>query len=135
MQILAENRPLTVQLHHNEAVEFFGDELLMRRLFLNLCDNALKYTARGQIALSLKKTGTQIDLAIDDTGKGIPAEDLPHVFDRFYRVDKARTRGTGGSGLGLAICKWIVAAHQGEINIASTPGRGTTVHVSFPASH
>jgi len=99
---------------------------------LNLCDNALKYTSRGSITLSLKKVGTQIELAISDTGKGIPDEDLPHIFDRFYRVDKSHSSATGGSGLGLAICHWIVSAHGGKMEVTSELGKGTTVQVSLP---
>jgi signal transduction histidine kinase len=132
LQILAEGRPVAVQLQNGMAVEFVGDESLMRRLLLNLCDNAIKYTPHGTIELSLKKVGTEIDLAISDTGRGIPPEDLPHIFDRFYRVDKARSSDTGGSGLGLAICKWIVAAHGGKIEVKSRLKKGTTVRVSLP---
>jgi heavy metal sensor kinase len=132
LQILAEGRPLAVHLQNCEAVEFFGDESLVRRLLLNLCDNALKYTSQGSIELSLKKFDTKIELAISDTGKGIPTDDLPHIFDRFYRVDKSHSSATGGSGLGLAICQWIVAAHGGKIEVTSNPGKGTTVRVSLP---
>jgi heavy metal sensor kinase len=132
LQILAEGRPLAVRLQNREAVEFFGDEALVRRLLLNLCDNALKYTSQGSIELSLKKVDAKIVLAICDTGKGIPAEDLPHVFDRFYRVDKSHSSATGGSGLGLAICQWIVSAHGGKIEVTSVLGKGTTVRVSLP---
>lgn len=131
LQILAEGRPLAVRLQACEPAEFFGDELLIRRLLLNLCDNALKYTPQGSIELSLKKAGTKIEFAISDTGLGIPAEDLPHIFDRFYRADKSRASHTGGSGLGLAICQWIVEAHDGEIACVSKFGAGTTMRVSF----
>jgi len=132
LQILAEGRPLAVHLRNSEVVEFFGDESLMRRLILNLCENALKYTAQGNIELSLKKIGPKINLVVSDTGKGIPAEDLPHIFDRFYRVDKSHSSATGGSGLGLAICQWIVSAHGGKIQVTSEIAKGTTVRVSLP---
>jgi heavy metal sensor kinase len=132
LQILAEGRPLIVHLQNREPVEFFGDEALVRRLLLNLCDNALKYTSQGSIELSLKKVDAKIELAISDTGKGIPAEDLPHIFNRFYRVDKSHSSATGGSGLGLAICQWIVSAHGGKIEVTSALGKGTTVRVSLP---
>ncbi len=132
LQILAEGRPLAVHLQNREPVEFFGDESLVRRLLLNLCDNALKYTSQGSIELSLKKVDTKIELAISDTGKGIPAEDLPHIFNRFYRVDKSHSSASGGSGLGLAICQWIVAAHGGKIEVTSNLEKGTTVRVSLP---
>jgi heavy metal sensor kinase len=132
LQILAEGRRLAVHLQNHEAVEFFGDEALVRRLLLNLCDNALKYTPQGNIELSLKKADTKIEFAIHDTGKGIPAEDLPHIFDRFYRVDKSHSSASGGSGLGLAICQWIVSAHGGKIDVTSDLGKGTTVRVFLP---
>ncbi|NUM74330.1 HAMP domain-containing histidine kinase [candidate division KSB1 bacterium] len=132
LQILAEGRALSLQLRTCEALEFWGDELLMRRLLLNLCDNALKYTCEGKIVLALRKSRDNVVFTISDTGAGISAEDLPHIFDRFYRADKSRTNSTGGSGLGLAICKWIVTAHHGKIDLTSTPGAGTTVRVSLP---
>jgi len=133
LQILAEGRPLAVHLLNHEIVEFFGDELLLRRLLLNLCDNALKYTRQGSVTLSMKKVDGQVELDLTDTGHGIPAEDLPHIFDRFYRVDKSHSSATGGSGLGLAICRWIVSAHGGNITVNSNLGQGTTVRVSLPA--
>jgi heavy metal sensor kinase len=131
LQILADGRALTVHLQACGELEFFGDELLIRRLLMNLCENAVKYTPQGKIELALQKTKTATVFTISDTGEGIPAEDLPHIFDRFYRVDKSRSSASG-SGLGLAICQWIVAAHHGEINLSSSVGAGTTVRVSFP---
>ncbi len=132
LQILADGRALTVHLQACDELEFFGDELLIRRLLMNLCENAVKYTPQGKIELTLQKTEAATVFTIIDTGEGIPAEDLPHIFDRFYRVDKSRSSASGGSGLGLAICQWIVAAHHGEINLSSNAGAGTTVRVSFP---
>lgn len=132
LQILADGRATTVRLLACDELEFFGDELLIRRLLMNLCENAVKYTPEGKIELALQKTKTATVFTITDTGEGIPAEDLPHIFDRFYRVDKSRSSASGGSGLGLAICQWVVAAHHGEINVSSNVGAGTTVRVRFP---
>lgn len=132
LQILAEGRSLSVHLKNCEAVNFFGDQLLIRRLLLNLCDNAMKYTSQGKIELSLKKAGANLEFVVSDTGCGIPAEDLQHIFDRFYRVDKAHSRETGGSGLGLAICQWIATVHGGTIEIDSKIGTGTSVRVLLP---
>ncbi len=134
LQILADGRALTVYLQAYDELEFLGDELLIRRLLMNLCENAVKFTSQGKIELSLQKIKTATVFTISDTGEGIPAEDLPHIFDRFYRVDKSRSSASGGSGLGLAICQWIVAAHHGEISLSSSVGAGTTVRVSFPVS-
>lgn len=132
VKILAENRPIEVNLVHCDQVEFLGDEQLIRRLLLNLSDNALKYTEQGQIDFSLKAQNEIVEIKISDTGIGIPEENLPHIFDRFYRVEKARTRDSGGSGLGLSISKWIVEAHNGKIKIESTVTEGTTVIISLP---
>ncbi len=132
VKILAEARGLAAFLPECSAAEFIGDELLMRRLLMNLCDNALKYTPRGKLELRLRRSEHALELIVADTGVSIPAEDLPHIFDRFYRVDKSHTTATGGSGLGLAICKWIVEAHNGELVIDSSVGIGTTVRVILP---
>jgi heavy metal sensor kinase len=134
-QILAEDRPIIIIKNSTKPVEFLGDEQLIRHLLLNLSDNALKYTQEGKIEFSLKSLRDRIEFGIEDTGIGIPEEDLPHIFDRFYRVDKARSRGEDGSGLGLAICQWIVHAHGGVINIESEVGKGTAVHISLPSHH
>ncbi|MCI0512568.1 ATP-binding protein [candidate division KSB1 bacterium] len=131
VKVLSENQPIEVTLSHCDRVEFFGDEQLIRRVLLNLADNALKYTNRGQIDFSLESRNDTIEIKISDTGTGIPDEDLPHIFDRFYRVDKARTGSKGGSGLGLSISKWIVTAHAGEIHIESARPGGTIVTISF----
>lgn len=132
VQILAENRPIEVLLDHCEAVQFFGDKQLIYRLLLNLCDNALKYTERGCIKLKLAIAGDSVDFTISDTGIGIPEEQLPRIFDRFYRVDKSRSNSGGGSGLGLSICQWIVQAHGGSIRVESQLDRGTTIQILFP---
>jgi two-component system phosphate regulon sensor histidine kinase PhoR len=102
-------------------------------LFLNLIDNAIKYTpAEGKVYLALSKADGWATVEISDTGIGIPPEDLPNIFDRFYRVDKARTRQQGGSGLGLSIAKSIAKAHRGEIHVRSVVGEGTTFTVVLP---
>jgi len=97
-----------------------------------LSDNALKNTEQGFIEFNLQNTDSNIELTIKDTGKGISEEKLPHVFERFSRVDKTRSRTTGGSGLGLAICKWIVDLHDGKISLDSKIFKGTTVKILLP---
>jgi two-component system sensor histidine kinase BaeS len=100
----------------------------------NLVSNALRYTAHGAITLSACHEGAQVLLRVSDTGSGIAPEDLPHIFDRFYRADKARQRDDGGaSGLGLAIAKAIIDAHSGVITVNSTLGQGTTFTITLPA--
>jgi two-component system, OmpR family, sensor kinase len=119
------DRPLAVQGHL---------ELLVR-LFVNLIENAIRHTPEeGQITLSAREEGAEVVITVADTGTGIPPDHLPHVCERFYRVDAARTRAEGGAGLGLAICRSIAEAHGGRLEIQSDGGRGTTVRVMLPAT-
>lgn len=112
-----------------------GDEGRLRQLLLILLDNALKYTdPGGRVDISLDREDGRARLVVMDTGIGIPAKDLPHVFERFYRVDRAREHESGGTGLGLAIAKWIVQAHHGTIKVESAPGKGTKFQVDLPAA-
>ncbi|WP_027882628.1 sensor histidine kinase [Meiothermus rufus] len=111
-----------------------GDRDYLKQLVLNLLENALKYTpAGGWVRLELKQQGDRVLFQVQDSGIGIAPEDLPFVFDRFYRADKARRRDPGGSGLGLSIARWIVEQHRGSIQIQSQPAQGTTVRVVLPA--
>jgi two-component system sensor histidine kinase BaeS len=114
-----------------------GDGHRLRQVVNNLLDNAIKFTpAGGRVTLELRRDGARgaAVLSVADTGAGIDAEDLPHVFERFYRGDKARGRGRqGGTGLGLSICQSIVTAHGGSIDVHSAPGAGTEVIVRLPA--
>jgi two-component system phosphate regulon sensor histidine kinase PhoR len=115
------------------AVALNGDEELIKRMILNLLDNAVKYTpAGGEISLGLARQNGNAEIVVRDTGIGIPKASQPRVFDRFYRVDKARARAMGGAGLGLSIAQWIVEAHGGAISIVSTPGKGSTFTVVLP---
>jgi signal transduction histidine kinase len=112
-----------------------GDQSLLRRTIAILLDNAIKYTPEaGSIMISLTQKERLIELQVSDTGIGIPADALPKIFDRFYRVDDARNQNDGSSGLGLAIAKWVVEAHQSKIAVDSTPGVGSTFTVSIPAT-
>ncbi|MCL4424909.1 MAG: ATP-binding protein [Firmicutes bacterium] len=116
-----------------DKMSVLGDGFYLRQLFMILLDNAFKYTAPGgQVALSLSRQRGQAVIAVSDTGEGIPAEEIPRIFDRFYRVDKARSRQKGGSGLGLAIARWIVESHDGTIEVRSQVGAGTTFTVKLP---
>ncbi|HEY3363502.1 MAG TPA: phosphate regulon sensor histidine kinase PhoR [Symbiobacteriaceae bacterium] len=110
-----------------------GDTVRLAQVLLNLVDNALKYTpAGGSVTVSARDTGPTISISVADTGTGIPKADLPRIFERFYRVDKARSRSTGGTGLGLSIVKHIVDAHGGTISVASDTGQGATFTFTLP---
>ena len=110
-----------------------GDETLLRRLADILLDNALKYTpSPGTVHLSLELQGESAVIRVQDSGVGIPEEEQGKIFERFYRVDKARSRALGGAGLGLAIAHWIVTQHGGSIQVESQPGQGATFRVELP---
>jgi two-component system phosphate regulon sensor histidine kinase PhoR len=142
LQILAERiSPLHVTAEvgpETPSVTADGDRL--RQVLINLIDNAAKYTPEGgqvRIRAGLAQDpehAGMVEIAIEDTGVGIPTQDLPRLTERFFRVDKARSRELGGTGLGLAIVKHIMQAHGGALAIASTLGRGTTVRVFFHAT-
>jgi len=110
-----------------------GDRLKLEELFVNLIDNGIRYTDRGGILVTSKRKGDFVEIRIMDTGIGIPEIYLPRIFERFYVVDKSRSRTTGGTGLGLSISKHIVLLHGGEIDIKSSLNRGTEVIVNLPA--
>jgi heavy metal sensor kinase len=133
VQALAAARSIELECHAGEDVSFRGDEDLLRRLVINLLDNAIRYTpAGGRVSASLVAEGPRLRIAISDTGQGIAPEARPHIFDRFYRADKSRSREDGGFGLGLAIAKWIAESHRGTIDLASRPGAGTTFTITLP---
>ncbi len=151
MDMLARSKRLHLSSSNNhQDVHIFGDALRIRELFINLIENGIKYTEEGgSIHISLQKeylpsVRNQTDLAekekerfikiiVSDTGIGISKEDQEKIFNRFFRVDKARSREQGGSGLGLSISRWIVEAHQGEIKVESELGKGSSFIVKFPA--
>jgi signal transduction histidine kinase len=112
-----------------------GDRDRLRELLLILIDNAVKYTEPGgRITVMGGQAEGHAELIVEDTGIGIAEEHLPRIFDRFYRVDKARSRAQGGIGLGLSIAQAIVRAHGGTIEIRSAPGGGTTARITLPLS-
>ncbi len=110
-----------------------GDPDRLRQIFVNLVANALQYTpAGGQVQIIARRTGERLETRVCDSGPGIAAADLPHIFDRFYRADKSRTRATGGTGLGLAIVRSLVELHRGEVHVESNKGQGACFVVSLP---
>jgi heavy metal sensor kinase len=142
MRPLAEARGQELAVSASAPVPMTGDASRLRQVAYNLLDNAIKYTPEGgriEIAASASRgfqkiPGTCAVLTVRDNGIGIPPEHLPHVFDRFYRVDKARSREAGGTGLGLSIVRSIVQGHGGDVEITSTPGQETAVTVRIPIS-
>ena len=134
MNVLARDK---VQLHLGDIdqVQVCGDQDRLKQVLMNLVGNAINYTPQGgSVTLGLGKDGAQSILTIQDTGQGIPEEDLPHVFERFYRGEKSRTRSRDGKGfgLGLSIAYWIVRNHGGRIEVESTEGEGATFTVWLP---
>jgi heavy metal sensor kinase len=136
VQPLASRRGVDLQLvASSQPVGLQADEDLILQLLLNLLDNAIKYTAAGgQVTVGWNANGRDVELWVRDTGSGIAREHLTRLFERFYRVDKARSRAEGGSGLGLAISRWIAEAHGGSISVESALGRGSTFTVRLPAA-
>jgi signal transduction histidine kinase len=132
-QARAIGRGHQITLAHEDVVTVQGDRDQLQQLLLNLVDNAIKYTPTGgTISLGLYGAGDWARLEVSDTGIGIPTDDLPHIFDRFYRSDKARSRTMGGAGLGLAIVREVAEAHGGRVEVFSTPGEGTLFRVWLP---
>lgn len=110
-----------------------GDRRLIKQMLRAIVDNSIKYSPENsRVAIEYKAAAGNVRITVSDNGIGIPQKDLPHIFDRFYRVDKARSRAIGGAGLGLSIVKWIVDIHQGKITAESEPGRGTKMTVELP---
>ncbi len=133
---LFQAKNITLKIKKLEHAPLFGDPDSLKRMTMNLFQNALRYTdSGGEVAVSVEVAGRQARLTIADTGIGIPAESLPKIFDRFYRVEKSRTRAAGGAGLGLSIVRAIVDLHRGKIDVASKVGAGTTFTVLLPLKH
>jgi heavy metal sensor kinase len=141
-EILARPKQIRIAVTDMAPLIVQGDSQRLRQLLLNLVDNAVKYTPiGGQVSLGLRATTREgadgppreyAEIVVQDTGIGIPAEDLPRIFERFYRADPARSREAGGAGLGLCISKTIAEAHGGRIEVESTPGAGSTFRLLLP---
>lgn len=133
MTILAGNK-VHIRLNEIDQAYVNGDRDRLKQVLINLVANAVQYTPQGgEIFLSLERIGEQARIICRDTGPGIPAEDLPHIFERFYRAEKSRTRReTTGFGLGLSIANWIVERHGGRIEVNSQEGKGTTFAIWLP---
>ena len=132
-EVLAQEKGLGLRILDCEDCSVKGDRTLLRRLFANLIENAIRYTPSGSVKVNLRREEDACNVTISDTGVGIDTGDIAKIFDRFYRADRSRSRGAGGTGLGLSICQRIVELHAGRIQIESQKGKGTTVTVVLPA--
>ena len=133
MRLLSEEKQIELRFDRGEPVHVIADPVRLRQVVVNLVDNAIKYTPEGgRVSVSNLRVETKAVLEVSDTGIGIPPESLPHLFERFYRVDGARSRHLGGTGLGLAIVKSICTAFGGTVTVQSTLDAGTTFRVELP---
>jgi two-component system phosphate regulon sensor histidine kinase PhoR len=129
---LAARKGLALKIEQEPLTTIEADPFLLEQLVINLIDNAIRYTEQGGVTISLRNKNQGVELEVADTGLGLAEEQLPRIFERFYVVDKSRSRKTGGTGLGLAIVKHIVLLHQGTIKVRSAPGAGTAFTVWLP---
>ena len=131
----ASEKCLDVSFHaEEENLRIKANRFLLEQMFINLIDNAVKYTPDGgKVGIRLARNNSNVSIDISDTGIGIPKEHLPRIFERFYRVDKTRSRNLGGTGLGLSIVKHIVITHGGKIDVQSEQGKGSTFSIALPA--
>ncbi|MFY9403630.1 MAG: HAMP domain-containing sensor histidine kinase, partial [Defluviitoga tunisiensis] len=132
MKPLFQEKKLNLYYELTEGVQIRGDKEKLKEAILNILDNSLKYTKSGKVTISLYKKENKAVICISDTGPGIPEKDLPLIFDRFYRVDKARSNSEQSTGLGLAIVKEIIEVHNGQIEVKSKEGEGTTFYIILP---
>jgi two-component system, OmpR family, sensor kinase len=133
MRLLAEEKHIHLDCNGAEAVEVDADPARLKQVVVNLLDNAIKYTPEsGRVSISVMKQDGRAVFEIADTGIGISPDDLPHIFDRFYRADKARSRQMGGTGLGLSIVRSICLAHEGQVKVESIEGQGSVFHIQLP---
>jgi signal transduction histidine kinase len=141
IRTLVAERGLILHLDATQEMPIRGDENLMRRLLLNLLDNAIKHTpGGGAVNISCKREALSYVITVSDTGLGVPAEAQPHIFDRFYRADSARSRGeddgaglTSGAGLGLSIARWVAEAHSGTLELLHSSDTGSVFQLILPA--
>lgn len=132
---LARDKEIEIKVDIKPGTAINGDPFLLEQMLINLLDNAVKYTEHGEVTLRARQTGKRVVIQVLDTGIGIAKEHIPRIFERFYRIDKARSRELGGTGLGLSIVKHIVQLHHGEIQVDSHPESGTTFTIYLPAAY
>src|SRR5438445_2123629 len=132
MKLLAEEKRISMICDGTDPVQVEADPSRLKQVVVNLLDNAIKYTPEGgNVSISVMRRDDHAVLEVADSGLGISADDLPHVFERFYRADKARSRQMGGTGLGLSIVRSICLAHSGRVTVSSSEGRGSLFRVEL----
>jgi signal transduction histidine kinase len=130
---VAAAKGIRLETEIEDAVQVFGDSSWIERILLNLMDNAIKYTpSDGQVRFVLHREDARACIGIHDTGVGISRESLPHIFERFYRADPARSKEVEGAGLGLSLVQWAVERHNGTISVESSPHFGTSFEIRLP---
>jgi len=136
LDILAQQKNIKIKYKNIGNLKIKGDEAKLEKLLLNIVRNAIKYNCEsGWVKIWIEKNNGGVNIYVEDNGIGIPKQDLPYIFERFYRVDKARSRGEGGTGLGLSIAKWIAEAHQGQISAESTLQKGSKFTIHLPLDY
>jgi heavy metal sensor kinase len=135
LDVLAEEKNQTIAVEGDPSIELHGDRLILRQALINLIDNAVKYTpAGGRVRVRIRADSDQAVVEVQDSGPGIAAEHADKVFQRFYRVDRARSRAEGGTGLGLSIVEWAVSAHGGSVRLSQVPAGGCNFAIRLPLS-
>jgi heavy metal sensor kinase len=133
LEVLAEKKQQTIRMDGNRSITVAADRTLLRQAIVNLLHNAVKYSPEhSEVRIQVRETEGSAIVEVQDSGPGIPLEDRGRIFERFYRVDKSRTRVAGGAGLGLSIAQWAVSMHAGAIEVQCEPGPGSTFRICLP---
>jgi signal transduction histidine kinase len=133
LEVLAEEKLQTIRMDGNRSITVSADRTLLRQAIVNLLHNAVKYSPdRSEVQVRVRETESSAIVEVQDNGPGIPLEHRARIFERFYRVDRSRTRVAGGAGLGLSIAQWAISMHAGTIEVQCEPGPGSTFRICLP---
>jgi signal transduction histidine kinase len=133
LEVLAEERHQTIQIDGSHSVTVAADRTILRQAIVNILHNAVKHSPEnGEVRVLVRESNGDAIVEVQDSGPGIPLEHRKRIFERFYRVDKSRTRAEGGAGLGLSIAEWAVTMHGGKIEVVCEPGPGSTFRIYVP---
>jgi signal transduction histidine kinase len=135
LAVYAKTKNVQIKLVSKPNIFALGDRLKLQQAVSNVLKNAIDYSQKGKkVTITVSKKDSMVRISVTDEGIGIPPADIPHIFDRFYRTEKSRTREVGGNGLGLPIAKSIIEKHRGSIKVLSAEKKGTTVQINIPIS-